>query len=195
MNKTFEFNTKDRLELREMFYREQSSMANNFIDRIEQIISERITPEPGESGQSADEIIRHYCYHEDPLSPVLVITKDHALQAMRTYASQVCADKGREIEVIQTDWQNKVDGWIMGYRYLEKELSAAKQTIAENDKIINESVEAVSVGLRTMIDRRKKIESLESELDKANESITVLLRKNAELEAQIDQFTNPLRIK
>ena len=45
MNKTFEFNTKDRLELREMFYREQSSMANNFIDRIEQIVSERITPE------------------------------------------------------------------------------------------------------------------------------------------------------
>lgn len=63
--------------------------------------SAQITQEPGESGQSAEEIIRPDCYHEDPLSPVLVITKEHALQAMTTYASQVCADKDARIKELE----------------------------------------------------------------------------------------------
>ncbi len=93
MNKTFEFNTKDRLELREMFYREQSSMANNFIDRIEQIISERITPEPGESGQSAEDVLdQHYKGYLKRIA-----FPEQVLAAMTTYASQVCADRDARI--------------------------------------------------------------------------------------------------
>jgi len=102
--------------------------------------------EPGESGQSAEEIIRPDCYHEDPLSPVLVITKEHALQAMTTYASQVCADKEREISL------------------LKKELDRAKEEIEKSH-----------------MDKIYSIHDLKSELSAANESLTVLLRKNAEL--------------
>jgi hypothetical protein len=136
------------------------------IDRIEQIVSERLTikpyhehgnsvasdrTEPGESGQSADEIIRHDCYHEDPLSPVLVITKDHALQAMHTYASQVCAYKEREMGL------------------LKNELAKAKEEIEKSH-----------------MDKIYSIHDLKSELSAANESLTVMVRKNAELEKELE---------
>ncbi len=102
MKKTFEFTEQEAELLRKEQYKYLiNDNIDHFLLLVQQIVSERITPEPGESGQSADEIIRHYCYHEDPLSPVLVITKDHALQAMTTYASQVCADKDARIKELE----------------------------------------------------------------------------------------------
>ncbi len=127
MKKTFEFTEQEAELLRKEQYKYLiNDNIDHFLLLVQQIVSERITPEagesvkpvpsipivgggsvasdrtePGESGQSADEIIRHDCYHEDPLSPVLVITKDHALQAMHTYASQVCADKDARIKELE----------------------------------------------------------------------------------------------
>ena len=75
------------------------------------------------------------------------------------YASQVCADKEREIE----------------------ELKIYEKAYAKMDEFSRAQC--------------AKVERLESELSAANKSLTVMMKKNTELEAQIDQFTNPLRIK
>lgn len=155
MKNTFEFTEKERdkihYEIVQVANEEPIHYDEQFtaplINFIEQIISERITPEPGESGQSADEIIRHYCYHEDPLSPVLVITKDHALQAMRTYASQVCADKEADLQ----------------------DMTAMRES-----------------AMRTVKNLADRIEPLQNEIDRLNESMTVMLRKNAELEKELE---------
>ncbi len=147
MKKTFEFTEQEAELLRKEQYKYLiNDNIDHFLLLVQQIISERITPEPGESGQSAEEIIRPDCYHEDPLSPVLVITKEHALQAMTIYASQVCADKEREMGL------------------LKNELAKAKEEIEKSH-----------------MDKIYSIHDLKSELSAANESLTVMVRKNAEL--------------
>ncbi len=161
MKKTFEFTEQEAELLRKEQYKYLiNDNIDHFLLLVQQIISERITPEPGESGQSAEEIIRPDCYHEDPLSPVLVITKEHALQAMTIYASQVCADKEREMGL------------------LKNELAKAKEEIEKSH-----------------MDKIYSIHDLKSELSAANESLTVMVRKNAELQDQIERFKNPLKAK
>ena len=180
---TFTFSRKDR-ETIELWIDQYPGTQENclkyvkqLIDRIEQIVSERITPEQdtikpyhehgnsvasdrtesGESVQSAEEYLRNYMAWSNAGN--VLYEKFVVVNAMTTYASHVCADKEREIRTLER------------FR-LEDAASAIK------DQLIS----------------YEQIKSLRSELAKANESLTVMLRKNAELEAQIDQFTNPLRI-
>ena len=139
------------------------------IDRIEAIVSERITPEQDtikpyhehgnsvasdrtESGQSAEDVLKGLLnrgMYEFSYSA------NECLQAMHTYASQVCADKEADLQ----------------------DMTAMRES-----------------AMRTVKNLADRIEPLQNEIDRLNESMTVMLRKNAELEAQIDQFTNPLRI-
>ena len=139
------------------------------IDRIEAIVSERITPEQDtikpyhehgnsvasdrtESGQSAEDVLKGLLnrgMYEFSYSA------NECLQAMHTYASQVCADKEADLQ----------------------DMTAMRES-----------------AMRTVKNLADRIEPLQNEIDRLNESMTVMLRRNAELEAQIDQFTNPLRI-
>jgi len=124
------------------------------IDRIEAIVSERITPEQDtikpyhehgnsvasdrtESGQSAEDVLKvllNRGMYEFSYSA------NECLQAMHTYASQVCADKDAKIKF-----------WVDGWNHLS-----------------------------IMYDQSQ------SELDRLNESLTVMLRKNAELEKELE---------
>jgi len=129
------------------------------IDRIEAIVSERITPEQGESikpvpsipivggnsvasdrtesGQSAEDVLNGLLnrgMYEFSYSA------NECLQAMHTYASQVCADK-----------EAKIKFWVDGWNHLSR-----------------------------MYDQSQ------SELDRLNESLTVMVRKNAELEKELE---------
>ena len=124
------------------------------IDRIEAIVSERITPEQDtikpyhehgnsvasdrtESGQSAEDVLKGLLnrgMYEFSYSA------NECLQAMHTYASQVCADKDAKIKF-----------WVDGWNHLSR-----------------------------MYDQSQ------SELDRLNESLTVMLRKNAELEKELE---------
>ena len=163
MKKTFEFTELERSELYDWLLDDAD------IKHIEQIVSERITHEQDtikpyhehgnsvasdrtESGQSAEDVLKGLLnrgMYEFSYSA------NECLQAMHTYASQVCADK-------EADLQDMTD--------------------------LRESA------MRTVKNLADRIEPLQNEIDRLNESLTVMLRKNAELEAQIDQFTNPLRI-
>ena len=146
------------------------------IDRIEAIVSERITPEQDtikpyhehgnsvasdrtESGQSADggiaimEILqpihRHPFDAESGREMEIWYTHKDVWNAMTTYASQVCADKDAKIKF-----------WVDGWNHLSR-----------------------------MYDQSQ------SELDRLNEYLTVMVRKNAELQDQIERFKNPLKAK
>jgi len=116
------------------------------IDHIEQIISERdetIHPvpsipivgggsvasdrtEPGESGQSAEDvesIFYKLCdiARRDGAS-IEYLTKPNAIEAMRLHASQVCADKEQEIDRIN----ESLTVMVNRNAELEKELEYAK---------------------------------------------------------------------
>jgi len=124
------------------------------IDRIEAIVSERVTTEQDtikpyhehgnsvasdrtESGQSAEDVLKGLLnrgMYEFSYSA------NECLQAMHTYASQVCADKDAKIKF-----------WVDGWNHLS-----------------------------IMYDQSQ------SELDRLNESLTVMLRKNAELEKELE---------
>ena len=115
--------------------------------------------EPGESGQSAEDvesIFYKLCdiARRDGAS-IEYLTKPNAIEAMRLHASQVCADKEADLQ----------------------DMTALRES-----------------AMRTVKNLADRIEPLQNEIDRLNESMTVMLRRNAELEAQIDQFTNPLRI-
>ena len=111
------------------------------IDRIEQIVSERLTikpyhehgnsvasdrTEPGESGQSAEDvesIFYKLCdiARRDGAS-IEYLTKPNAIEAMRLHASQVCADKEQEIDRIN----ESLTVMVNRNAELEKELEYAK---------------------------------------------------------------------
>ena len=168
MNKTFKFTEKERFLIFHLIENEQDEGTFTLIDRIEQIISERITPEQDtikpyhehgnsvasdrtESGQSAEEkalsalsFVR--TYQTNNQIDWLKIYEDVVAGIVLHYASQVCADKDREISL------------------LKKELDRAKEEIEKSH-----------------MDKIYSIHDLKSELSAANESLTVMVRKNAEL--------------
>ena len=143
------------------------------IDRIEAIVSERITPEPGESvkpvpsipivggGSVASDRTEQCESAKEFLSKTTasgVIERkgvgeysmsfdiDKLASILTIYASQVCADKEREMGL------------------LKNELAKAKEEIEKSH-----------------MDKIYSIHDLKSELSAANESLTVMVRKNAEL--------------
>ena len=163
MKKTFEFTELERSELYDWLLDDAD------IKHIEQIVSERITPEQDtikpyhehgnsvasdrtESGQSAEDVLSRHISKEGLIEVFLTFD---VLEAMNEYASihasQVCADKDVEIRTLER------------FR-LEDAASAIK------DQLIS----------------YEQIKSLRSELAKANESLTVMLRKNAELEKELE---------
>ena len=131
------------------------------IDRIEAIVSERITPEQDtikpyhehgnsvasdrtESGQSAEDVLKGLLnrgMYEFSYSA------NECLQAMHTYASQVCADKEADLQ----------------------DMTALRES-----------------AMRTVKNLADRIEPLQNEIDRLNESLTVMLRKNAELEKELE---------
>ena len=150
MKKTFEFTEKERFQMFHLIENDQDEGTFTLIDRIEQIISDRTTPEQCESGQSAEDILKGIRWpDETPFVDMHQPTTDTILAAMRLHASQVCADKERE------NWKKIADDVINRAERLENGFLRAELT------------------------------QVKSELDKANESLTVMLRKNAELENEL----------
>ena len=145
--KTFEFTEQEAELLRKEQYKYLiNDNIDHFLLLVQQIVSERITPEPGESGQSAEDvesIFYKLCdiARRDGAS-IEYLTKPNAIEAMRLHASQVCADKDLEIEAL--NWAARMN--------------------------------------------RSDFLKAQSELDKANESLTVMLRENAELEKEVKRF-------
>ena len=144
--KTFEFTDEQRHELIEIFVH---GTIQELLSRIEQIVSERITPEQDtikpyhehgnsvasdrtESGQSADggiaimEILqpihRHPFDAESGREMEIWYTHKDVWNAMTTYASQVCADKEQEIDRIN----ESLTVMVNRNAELEKELEYAK---------------------------------------------------------------------
>lgn len=184
--KTFEFTEQEAELLRKEQYKYLiNDNIDHFLLLVQQIVSERITPEPGESGRSAEAYVKCTCTNgleysncakncghgqepepgqsaEDESQADYIkfmwdngigygsfVTLDeyrHCMKTIKDYASQVCADKDREISL------------------LKKELDRAKEEIEKSH-----------------MDKIYSIHDLKSELSAANESLTVMLRKNAEL--------------
>lgn len=131
--------------------------------------SAQITPKPGESRQSADEIEAilvqcgamypskegHPFYRFIKVKDGNVTLFNAISEAMRLHASQVCADKDREI--------------------------------AELTKQNNEGKELLRRWLEHDTSTQAELASLQSELSAANESLTVMLRENAELEKEVKE--------
>lgn len=88
---------------------------------------------PGESGQSAEEIMDRVVRMDANVGKSLLASKRSIIEAMTTYASQVCAEKDGRIQHLNA-----------------------------------------------------KCEALITELDAVNESLTVILRKNAEFENELE---------
>ena len=151
------------------------------IDRIEAIVSERITPEagesvkpvpsipivgggsvasdrtePGESGQSADGGIA--------IMEILQPIHRHPFDA----------ESGREMEI----WYTHKDVWNAMTTY-------ASQVCADKERemglLKNELAKAKEEIEKSHMDKIYSIHDLKSELSAANESLTVMVRKNAEL--------------
>ena len=172
MKKTFEFTEKERDRCYDnlVSYNTNQIKSKELIDRIEQIVSERITPEQDtikpyhehgnsvasdrtESGQSAEDVLKGLLnrgMYEFSYSA------NECLQAMHTYASQVCADKEADLQ----------------------DMTALRES-----------------AMRTVKNLADRIEPLQNEIDRLNESLTVMVRKNAELQDQIERFKNPLKAK
>ena len=175
--KTFEFTEQEAELLRKEQYKYLiNDNIDHFLLLVQQIVSERITPEPGESvkpvpsipivgggsvasdrtepgesGQSAEDvesIFYKLCdiARRDGAS-IEYLTKPNAIKAMRLHASQVCADK-------EADLQDMTD--------------------------LRESA------MRTVKNLADRIEPLQNEIDRLNESMTVMVRKNAELEKELE---------
>ena len=164
MKKTFEFTEQEAELLRKEQYKYLiNDNMDHFLFLVQQIVSERITKEPEtikpyhehgnsvasdrtEPGQSAEDVLKGLLnrgMYEFSYSA------NECLQAMHTYASQVCADKDAKIKF-----------WIDGWNHLSR-----------------------------MYDQSQ------SELDRLNESMTVMVIKNDELLEQIERFKNPLKTK
>ena len=94
------------------------------------------------------------------------------------------AESGREMEI----WYTHKDVWNAMTTY-------ASQVCADKEADLQDMTAMRESAMRTVKNLADRIEPLQNEIDRLNESMTVMLRRNAELEAQIDQFTNPLRIK
>ena len=170
MKKTFKFTKEQRGELFDSMSPLTKHRMGLVLDRIEQIVSERITPEQDtikpyhehgnsvasdrtESGQSAEDVLKGLLnrgMYEFSYSA------NECLQAMHTYASQVCADKEADLQ----------------------DMTALRES-----------------AMRTVKNLADRIEPLQNEIDRLNESLTVMVRKNAELQDQIERFKNPLKAK
>lgn len=74
----------------------------DIISRIEKVIQSRNVADGGESGQSAEDVLKAtYWYGETPFVDMYSKTTESIIQAMTTYAAQVSADKDREIEELK----------------------------------------------------------------------------------------------
>ena len=175
--KTFEFTEQEAELLRKEQYKYLiNDNIDHFLLLVQQIVSERITPEAGESvkpvpsipivggGSVASDRTEQCESAKEFLSKTTasgVIERkgvgeysmsfdiDKLASILTIYASQVCADKDARIKF-----------WIDGWNHLSR-----------------------------MYDQSQ------SELDRLNESLTVMVRKNAELQDQIERFKNPLKAK
>ena len=136
--KTFEFTDEQNMEIFLSMSPLNTIRRTDIIKRIEAIVSERITPEPGESGQSAEDVLKGMYGNNTQYG----YSFNSTIEAMRLHASQVCADKDREIDAL--NWAARMN--------------------------------------------RSDFLKAQSELDKANESLTVMLRENAELEKEVKRF-------
>ena len=160
MKKTFKFTEKERFLIFHLIENEQDEGTFTLIDRIEQIVSERITPEQDtikpyhehgnsvasdrtESGQSAEDVKRYASIGHNQLglddNGKWVLYEDH-IKSMRLHASHVCADKDREIDRLE-------------------------QSVVISAALIEDKIK---------------------EIDRLNESLTVMVRGNDELEAEIE---------
>jgi len=188
MKKTFEFTEQEAELLRKEQYKYLiNDNIDHFLLLVQQIVSERITPEAGESvkpvpsipivggGSVASDRTEQCESAKEFLSKTTasgVIERkgvgeysmsfdiDKLASILTIYASQVCADKEREMGL------------------LKNELAKAKEEIEKSH-----------------MDKIYSIHDLKSELSAANESLTVMVRKNAELQDQIERFKNPLKAK
>ena len=145
--KTFEFTEQEAELLRKEQYKYLiNDNIDHFLLLVQQIVSERITTEPGESGQSAEDylvsnglqVIGNYMFSMVDVAKMLT-----------TYASHVCADKDREIQ----HWKDQ----------------GAKECIE-------------------LFHANYELSCIKKELDRLNESLTVMIQMNAGLEKELEVF-------
>ena len=173
MKKTFKFTEKERFLIFHLIENEQDEGTFTLIDRIEQIVSERITPEQDtikpyhehgnsvasdrtESGQSADGGIA--------IMEILQPIHRHPFDA----------ESGREMEI----WYTHKDVWNAMTTY-------ASQVCADRDARITEQAAELRF-------RHDRIGELNFEIDRLNESLAVMVRKNAELEKEVVEYKKSL---
>ena len=198
MKKTFKFTEKERFLIFHLIENEQDEGTFTLIDRIEQIISERITPEPGSKSRERIVLERlldkikeaqsqganYAIENEDVVAIALVLS-------INSPSAPITTEPGESGQSAEDVLDQHYKGYLKRIAFPEQVLAAmttyASQVCADKDAKIKFWIDGWN-HLSRMYDQSQ------SELDRLNESLTVMLRKNAELEAQIDQFTNPLRI-
>jgi len=215
--KTFEFSKEQRDNFsQDLITWEDRSMGFDWLvkaieDNINTAFSSREGVEGGESGQSAEEILKaelkKWIAVNFPFSDiddqterywVMFEEREISLKAMTTYAAQVSADKDEHIKSL-------MDNFSYETGKLESALTTAKERIATLDRIvkdrpryamyIQECIEGGKMNLAQfekateMWDAKQDytiVSDSEKELIKAKERI-------AELEKEVDTLKNPTR--
>ncbi len=157
--KTFEFTDEQRHELIEIFVH---GTIQELLSRIEQIVSERITPE--------QDTIKPYHEH------------GNSVASDRTESGQSAEEKALSaLSFVRTYQTNNQRDWLKIYEDVVAGivLHYASQVCADRDARITEQAAELRF-------RHDRIGELNFEIDRLNESMTVMLRKNAELEKELE---------
>ena len=208
MKKTFEFTEQEAELLRKEQYKYLiNDNMDHFLFLVQQIVSERITKEPetikpyhehgnsvasdrtepGESGQinaKWDELER--TFNNKPFAPIDSTesgqSADGGIAIMEIlqpiHRHPFDAESGREMEI----WYTHKDVWNAMTTYASQ-VSADKDR--ENWKKIAYYIMNRAEGFEVVF-LKSELVQCKSELAKANESLTVMIRKNAELEKELE---------
>ena len=194
------------------------------IDRIEAIVSERITPEPGSKSRERIVLERlldkikeaqsqganYAIENEDVVAIALVLSinspsapitpEQDTIKPYHEHGNSVASDRTESGQSAEDVLKGLLNRGMYEFSYSANEClqamhTYASQVCADKEADLQDMTAMRESAMRTVKNLADRIEPLQNEIDRLNESMTVMLRRNAELEAQIDQFTNPLRIK
>ena len=186
------------------------------IDRIEAIVSERITPEPGSKSRERIVLERlldkikeaqsqganYAIENEDVVAIALVLSinspsapittepgesgQSAEENSLDTALAYLKLHKVREDDFMDSGVPAFFANFLVGY---------ASQVCADKEADLQDMTAMRESAMRTVKNLADRIEPLQNEIDRINESLTVMVRKNAELQDQIERFKNPLKAK
>ena len=143
-----------------------------------------INPEPGESGQinaKWDELER--TFNNKPFAPIDSTesgqSADGGIAIMEIlqpiHRHPFDAESGREMEI----WYTHKDVWNAMTTY-------ASQVCADKEADLQDMTAMRESAMRTVKNLADRIEPLQNEIDRLNESLTVMVNMNAELEKELE---------